>query len=517
MDTNEKRTLARVAELWKQTNEPPSDAVRWARENAGIDMWSKQSEICRSVQENKFTAVKSCHGIGKSFTASTLACWWVATHPVNDVMVVTTAPSKDQVSGIIWQNMKKIHRRANLHGEVLGNDEWKVGGLQVGIGRKPHDYNKDTFQGYHRRYLLVILDEAAGIPEWIWDGADNIATGPDCRILAIGNPTDPSSRFKTVCDPGSGWNVVTVSFFDSPAWTGEPVSDALKAELVDIPWMEKKKAQFGENSPEWESRVIAQFPTTDDTATIPYPWVVAAQERYKEWKAEGMSQPRGRKIVSCDVARFGRDQTVIGFRRANIFWGLEPFVKQDTEVTADKIMNRTDRYTDMTIVDANGIGAGVVDKLKRKRYPCTPFNGQARTNATDSTGEWGFVNLRSAAMWNLRELLDPSKGSNLLLEDNEELAADLIAAHWKEVIGAKIQVESKDDIKARTGRSPDFGDTCMMAFWIASGEFIDDDDGSAVPWTDKNVEDGAVDWITETNVDEHFQLLSEREGEDALW
>lgn len=514
MDARDVHTFSRVKELWRQTNEPPSDAATWARENAQIQMWSKQIEICRSVQENKFTAVKSCHGIGKSFTASALACWWVATHPVNDVMVVTTAPSKDQVSGILWQNIMKIHRKANLQGEVLGNDEWKIGGLQVGIGRKPHDYNKDTFQGYHRRYLLVILDEAAGIPEWIWDGADNIATGPDCRILAIGNPTDPTSRFKRVCDPGSGWNVVTVSFFDSPAWTGERVSDQLKAELVDIPWMEKKRANFGENSPEWDARVLANFPTSNEASVIPYPWIEQAQQRYKEWVSEGMPVQKGRKIIACDVARFGRDQTVIAKRQGPVFWGIETFVKQDTEETADKVMNRTDRYTDMTIIDANGIGAGVVDKLVRRKYPCTPFNAQARTNAVDATGEWGFTNLRSAAIWNLRELLDPSRGYNLMLQDDEDLAADLIAPTWKEVVGAKIQIESKDEIRARTGRSPDRGDTCVMAFWIASGYYDDVENDGAVPWTDSESEDGAEHW--EVHADPHFELLSD-EMEAVSW
>lgn len=507
MDKNERRTLERFKELWQQTNEPPSDAVVWARENAGIDMWSKQREICESVQNNKFTAVKSCHGIGKSFTASTLACWWVATHPVNDVMVVTTAPSKDQVSGIIWQNMKKIHRRANLHGEVLGNDEWKVGGLQVGIGRKPHDYNKDTFQGYHRRYLLVILDEAAGIPDWIWDGADNIATGPDCRIIAIGNPTDPASRFKTVCDPGSGWNIITVSFFDSPAWTGEKISDALKAELVDIAWMEKKRAQFGENSPEWEARVIAQFPTTDTNAVIPYSWVEQARNRYKEWVSEGKPKPKGKRIVACDIAREGRDKTVIMKRIGHITYDMEEFGKQDTVETLEKIMNRADKDLDIVAIDATGgLGAGVGDHLRRAGYSVRFFNAQARTNATDRTGEWGFQSIRQAAIWNLRELLDPANGHNIIIPDDEELAADLIAPKKKEMIGAKIWIESKEEIKSRTGRSPDKGDAIVIAFWYTSGVLPEDMDLDAVDWTNASSPTSALDWEIDKDLAELFGL-----------
>lgn len=504
---NDKAILNRALELWRQGSEPAPDAVKWARENARIDMWSKQRDICQSVQDNKFTAVKSCHGIGKSFTASTLACWWVDTHPINDTMVVTTAPSKDQVSGILWQNMMKIHRRANLKGEVLGNDEWKIGGLQVGIGRKPHDYNQATFQGYHRRYLLVILDEAAGIPEWIWESANNLVTGDDCRILAIGNPTDSSSRFKKVCDPGSGWNVITVSFFDSPAWTGEVVSSALKAELVTKKWMEDKKSTYGDDSPEWEARVIAQFPTKDDAAVIPYAWVEAARNRHKEWVAEGMPLPKGKKIIACDVAREGRDKTVIVKRIQHVCWGLEEFAKRDTEETADLLMNRANKDLDMVTVDATGgLGAGVGDKLRRRGWSVRFFTAQARTNATDRTGEWSFDRVRTAALWNLRELLDPANGHNIIIPDDEELAADLIAPKWKEVLGARIWIEPKEDIKARTKRSPDKGDAVAIAFWYVSGVAVDSPDLDAIDWSNMKTSDGAIDWEIDNDLKELFNL-----------
>ena len=106
-----------------------------------------------------------------SHLASRLICWWVDTR-APDVFVASTAPSKAQVSQIIWDSIRscynKIESRYNtgkidhkLPGVVLGDDTWKINGEIVGSGRKPPDGKvSDSFQGIHRRYVLAIGDEA---------------------------------------------------------------------------------------------------------------------------------------------------------------------------------------------------------------------------------------------------------------------------------------------------------------------------------------------------------------------
>jgi reverse gyrase len=87
----------------------PLDPVDWAHKKAGIDLWSKQRDIIRSIRDNRRTAVQSGHGIGKSLTASVAASWWVDTHPADQTLVVTTAPSVKQVHAILWEEIRKIH------------------------------------------------------------------------------------------------------------------------------------------------------------------------------------------------------------------------------------------------------------------------------------------------------------------------------------------------------------------------------------------------------------------------
>lgn len=513
MDYRTENTLEKLAEVWKRGNvKSAGHPADWARERAGIRLWSKQRDICTSILEHKKTAVPSAHGVGKSLTAATIATWWIDTHPVGEAFVVSTAPSSQQIHGILWEEMRGIHTKGDLPGEIQLSDNWIVGRTLVGWGRRPHDYNKHSFQGIHRKYVLVVLDEACGIPQWIWDAVETITTGSHCRILAIGNPDDPSSHFAKVCKPGTTWNVIPISVFDSPNFTDEPVDEDLRDLLTSEEWVEDKRTQWGEESPIWTAKILGQFPTFDEYATIPYAWVLAANLRYSEWKEEGMPSVPGRKIIGADIARFGTDKTVFAHRQGDLIKRLETFRKQDTEVTADILMQRLEQHVDIAAVDVIGIGAGVVDKLKHKGYSVRPFNAAARTNATDRTNEWGFPTLRSAAWWHMRELLDPSNGSTVMLPPEEDLAAELIAPRWKVMVGAKIYVEAKDEVKKRVRRSTDLADAVIIAFWFWSG-IINPDESDAFHWTDAKVENGAVSWQENEALMEQFGITP---GEEVV-
>ena len=71
----------------------------------------------------------------------------------------------------------------------------------------------------------MIIDEAGGVPKSIFDAVDALATNIDARVVAVGNPDDSASHFATICKPGSGWQVETISAFDTPAYTGEKVPE----------------------------------------------------------------------------------------------------------------------------------------------------------------------------------------------------------------------------------------------------------------------------------------------------
>lgn len=229
-------------------------------------LWSKQREVMESVRDNRHTAVRSAHDTGKSFVASRAVAWWLSVHPPGDAFAVTSAPSFAQVRAILWREIIRAHKRGNLRGRT-NQTEWLIDDELVAFGRKPADYDEDAFQGIHARHVLVILDEACGIPESLWTAAETITTNENSRILAIGNPDTPLSQFKRVCDLDL-WNVIHIDGLESPNFTDEferegvdPVVAGMLSEVLLSPtWVDERRQEWGEESNLWESKVRGNFP-----------------------------------------------------------------------------------------------------------------------------------------------------------------------------------------------------------------------------------------------------------------
>jgi hypothetical protein len=114
----------------------------------------------------------------------------------------------------------------------------------------------------------------------------------------------------------------------------------------------------------------------------------------------------------------------------------------------------------------------VVDRLREMGREVVAFNASEAARdqyghaVRDRSGEIGFVNKRAAAWWNMRELLDPANQSRVALPPDDLLTGDLVAPHYRLVSGGNLQVESKDEIHKRLGRSTDDGDAVVQAFWV---------------------------------------------------
>jgi hypothetical protein len=176
-------------------------------------------------------------------------------------------------------------------------------------------------------------------------------------------------------------------------------------------------------------------------------------------------------VLGVDVGHLGEDRTVITTRQGDVVMSIESWAKRDTVQVAALCEHRAARYVRPSIVvDGIGIGAGVVDQLRTRGLDVVPFIASQATKRRDSTGTQGFSNLRSAAWWHLRELLDPAMDARLALPPDDDLTADLVTPRFEPVTGGKIKVESKDDIRKRLGRSTDYGDAVVQALWIENYE-----------------------------------------------
>ncbi|HEU5117225.1 MAG TPA: hypothetical protein VFT74_11215, partial [Isosphaeraceae bacterium] len=146
---------------------------------------------------------------------------------------------------------------------------------------------------------------------------------------------------------------------------------------------------------------------------------------------------------------------------------------EDTAEIADRAAAHLHEPRSTVVVDVIGIGAGVYDLLRRYKNrnviegSPVPWNAAARTPRQDQIGQFKFLNDRAAAWWNLRELLDPSKGSNIALPDDEQLLEELVAPKFGYNVGGTLKIEEKAEIKRRIGRSTDSADAVVACFWVS--------------------------------------------------
>lgn len=438
-----------------------NDPVAWAKQRCGIHLWSRQRDVAASIVANKRTAVRSGHGIGKSFLAATLSAWWVDTHGAGETMVVTTAPSLDQVHAILWEEIRGIHARAGLPGVVQRTDRWLVGDRLVGMGRKPPDHSESAFQGVHRKYVLVILDEACGIPEWLWTAVETITTADTCRILAIGNPDDPNSRFRRLCE-APGWASYKISVLDSPNFTGEEVPDSLRQLLTTRQWVDDRAAEWGEDNPLFIAKVLGDFPSD-------HPWSVV---RLSDTYACRLEMPRapGELLpveLGVDVGG-GGDETIIRERRG-MRAGREWREHSDKPETIARLVLHAIKTSGATSVkvDSIGVGAGLVGELRNLKEL---GHHNARVHGVNvsekATRPDLYYNLRSQLWWECGRLAAESRAFDLSeMENADATVAQLLEPRYEHDLRGRVRVEPKDDIRKRLGRSPDNADALLLAYF----------------------------------------------------
>ena len=402
----------------------------------------------------------SCFGSGKDWIAARLVAWWVATGGI----VVTTADTYRQVRDILWRELRKAHVRGQLPGSIpLVESRWEVpdtGAFAIGI--KPEDYNPEGLQGIHGRRVLVVVDEANGVGAPLWEAIKGLVVNEDSRILAIGNPHEPQGPFFEACRT-STWHVIHISVFDTPNFTGEPVPEKAQHELVSPFWLEQRRAEGLEGTPWWQAKVLGQFPDTASNAIVPLAWVEAARARVHNEDA--------REWAGLDVARFGNDDSVRVDGSGNGPWQVEVRHGHDTMEVAGLGMAYLHSRRGALAIDVIGVGAGVYDRIREQRPPGEVLAvnvGESPDHDPDL-----LQNLRAQLWWDVRLALDPANPDSLSLARLDDAAyqrlrSELTAPTYRMTSSGKVQVESKEEMKARGLASPDLADAFCLAIYARS-------------------------------------------------
>jgi hypothetical protein len=447
--------------LFPKEAEHANDPKGWVNGRLGEYIWSKQVEIANSVRDNRYTAVPACHGPGKSFIAARIMGWWLDTHPLGSAFAISTAPTAPQIGAILWRELRRLHRKASLRGRLTLDNQWYMtdAGTRnspspddelIAMGRKPADYDQAAFQGIHARYVLAVLDEACGIPKNLYDAVDSIVTGDDCRVLAIGNPDDPGSHFANICAPGSGWNVIPISAFDTPNFTGEQVPDEIRHVLVTPNWVKEREKRWGIGSPLWVSKVEGKFPDVSDETLFPPSMI----RRACETELPGIEQGQ----YGADIARYGTDRSVVYRNRGFQIRKEAEWHKQDTMQSAGRIKTilHKHRQPPKVVVDVIGLGSGVYDRLREQGLPVVPHAGSESARRPSR-----FKNRRAEVYWTFRELMDD--GLVDLDPEDEDLLSQMASIKWDTDSSGRIFIETKEDMRKRGLPSPDHLDAAILS------------------------------------------------------
>ncbi len=456
----------------------------------GSRWWSAQEEVGRALTTSRRVAVRSGNGVGKTYLAADLALWFLYTH--RPVAVITTAPTLRQVEGVLWREIRRRVKgvKKRLPGRLLTKrlelaDESFAMGVSAEGGVE--------FQGVHCENLLIIFDEASGIPEDIWDAAEGMAVSANNRILAIGNPLQCSGRFYQAFARAKGWKRVTISALQHPNVTGRgrPIPGCVTAGHLEEKleeWCEEAEGTGfrvqGTGSDEttddrpptadgfvwhgrvyvpndlFRARVLGEFPKEEEYALIPLRWIEAAAAR---------SLPvEGCKRAAVDVARFGGDSTVIGMRVGSVLTFMDVIRGADTGAVTGAIKRVAyGEHPASIAVDGIGLGAGIVDRLREDE-----IDGVVEVNVAQAAFDSEhFANRRAELYWGLRERF---RKGDIQIKDDPQLVEELASIRYRLNAKGQTQIEEKHKMKQRLRRSPDRADMLAMLFdsscdWVTGG------------------------------------------------
>lgn len=262
--------------------------------------------------------------------------------------------------------------------------------------------------------------------------------GPDDSWLECG-PDDPDAMSRTY---------IPAKLSDNP-YLGEEYRKTLnllpepyRSQLLDGNW------QAGQED--------------DAYQVIPTAWIKAAQAR---WRPDGGPDGCGQlSVVGVDVARGGKDKTVLAARHGNWYARLRKYPGRTTQDGPEVVALFAPLLTEggSAAVDVIGVGSSVYDTAVGAGLTVESVNFAEGTKERDTTDSYGFTNKRAEYYWRMREALDPRSGQDIALPPDPELLGDLRAIRWK-MQSNGIRIESKPEIVKRLGRSPDCGDAVVLA------------------------------------------------------
>jgi phage terminase large subunit len=428
----------------------------------------QQIDFLEALPHKKRISVMSGHGTGKDAGVSWGILWFMTTRYM--AKVACTAPTGHQLADILWSELSKWLRLSILSDEfIIQKDkifkkefpkEWWCRAISVSA-RATQEEQAETLAGLHGDHLLIVADEASGIPDPVYIPLEGAMTQEDNKVILIGNPTKNTGYFYE-----THFHEKIKKHWHGLHWDSRESSNVSK-EMVQF-----FSDKYGEESNIFRIRVAGLPPLNDDLSLIPLSWALTCIDHPVEVEEE--ADPL---YLGVDVARFGDDRSVILPRQGMNIFPWNEFQGIDTiELSGYVLSDYRELGASGIAIDSIGIGAGVVDQLRRQEGMLRKVFGVNVSWASSNNTKWKI--LRDELWCRVRDRIRESMyrfpcanaDQNKM---SQELCNELASVRYKFDRKGAYDIESKRDMKLRGVHSPNIADAlCLSEYFSRSATLI---------------------------------------------
>lgn len=420
------------------------EAVALARAGKPNDVDTSGAPVCKM----RFS-VKSGTGVGKTCGVALLILWHLGVFP--DSKIPCTAPTSPQLKAVLWPELRKWvlnipEKLKEYFPYEVQTDTVKIF-ENLAVARTARDEAPESFQGFHARNILLVADEASGVPDAIFLAGQGVMSSKGAITIMIGNPTRPSGWFYDA--------------FHSDAhlyWTR--TINCTMSPLVQKKYVSDMMAKHGEDSYEFRVRVMGEFHLEDSGFIIPRSWVEDALTREIDIDTDYI-------IWGVDVSAGGKDKSALCKRQGNKVleppkqWGGKNVMQFVGIIANEYYETPIDERPDEICVDVIGVGHGFVARLREELaqeisarvVKVRGINVAERKSVKDR-----YVSLRVELWARAREWFEAQTCS---LQATTEFMNQLCSVEWeiKDSNGKWAIVDKKSG-----GVSPDLADAFVLTF-----------------------------------------------------
>lgn len=393
--------------------------------------------------EKKKIAIAAGRGIGKTFIESVIIHWGLI--QCRDSQGAATSYSRELMYDVLWKELAKTHRKCRKEFKELF--EWSA--TRFSIKESPNTWfisaktgkkeNPEALAGMHGEFVLLLADEASGVPDEIFETALDGLTEESYLVFMASNWRRLVGFFNDQCKSKVDFEVLQFSSLESPLYDYKSAQEIARSEGIE--------------SDRYRIEVLGLPPKADAVDNSGYVPLLNETDMH-----ETTLTPFGiGKRLGIDPAGEGDDETV---------WVLRDHFKSYI-VAREKIStSKTIAQKTLTImeehqvndydvyVDNFGEGANVAKELALAGKNVNGVN--VGDSAEDSER---YLNMRAEAYWRVREWL---RTGGALVTD--EAWKELLAIRYRSELNGKLRIMGKADMRKLSIKSPNYADALMLTF-----------------------------------------------------